>query len=88
MRGSLNDTLRIRFRRRLVAARTDMEITQSDMSQMLAMSLRSYSDLESGKSGCSATTLVLFLVRICPDPMAFLEELREAMCEETEGGCK
>lgn len=85
MREGCTGVLKTHFRRKLVAARADMKISQSDMAQMLSMSLRSYSDLENGRSGCSAVTLVLFLIEICPDPLAFLEELREALDGCLEG---
>lgn len=54
------------------------------MSQNLSMSLRSYSDLENGKCACSTTTFVLFLIKVCPDPMGFIEELRKAIDHEFE----
>ena len=85
MREVCTGVLKTHFRRKLVAARADMNISQSDMAQMLSMSLRSYIDLESGRSGCSAVTLVLFLIKVCPDPQAFLEDLRKAMEREPEG---
>lgn len=84
MRDSVDDILRVRFRRKLVAVRTELGYTQSDMAQLLSMSLRSYADLEHGRACCSATTLVLFLVRFCPDPVAFLDELRDALAGEPE----
>ena len=86
MRANIGDVLRSRFRRNLVAVRADMGQTQSDMAQLLSISLRSYADLESGRSCCSAATLALFLVRACPDPVAFLDELREALDREQESG--
>ncbi len=79
MRESCADVLRVRFRHKLITVRADMKLTQDEMAQLLSMSLRSYTELERGKSGCSATTLVLFLIRICPDPITFLNELREIM---------
>ncbi len=81
MRDYCAEVLRIRFRRKLVSTRTEMGISQADMAVLLSMSLRSYADLERGKGCCGAVTLALFLVRVCPDPKGFLDELREAMDE-------
>ena len=47
-------------------------MTQELMASILEMSTRAYADLESGKSCCSAETLVLYLHRLCPDAGAFL----------------
>lgn len=84
MRNTYTDIIKTHFRRKLVAVRTDLNITQCEMSQNLSMSLRSYSDLENGKCGCSTTTFVLFLIKVCPDPMGFIEELRKAIDHEFE----
>lgn len=84
MRDICTDVLRILFRRWLIAARTDMGITQEAMARLLVVSLRSYADLESGQSCCSAITLALFLLRVCPDPQAFLEDVRRALENELE----
>jgi hypothetical protein len=48
------------------------------MSERLAMACRTYIELDHGKTGCSAVTLALFLIYVCNDPIAFLEELRNA----------
>ena len=85
MRDDCAEILRIRFRRALVASRADMGISRGEMAQLLSMSLRSYSDLERGAGCCGAVTLALFLIRVCPDPAAFLADLREAMSKELEG---
>lgn len=84
MRSSCAEILRIRFRRALMAARVEAGIGRTEMAQILCMSLRSYSDLERGAASCGAVTLALFLVRVCPDPVAFLADLREAMSRELE----
>lgn len=41
--------------------RVEKHLTQEGMAEMLRMASRSYSDLERGKSGFSATTLMMFL---------------------------
>ena len=46
--------------------------TQETMSEKLRMSLRSYAHLERGKSGFSATTLLLFLDLLPDEEMVFL----------------
>ena len=53
--------------------------TQAEMADRLSISVRSYAYLMSGKTMCSALTLVLFLLDCCPDQDAFLEQLRTAL---------
>ncbi len=42
------------------------------------MAVRSYIDLDHGKTSCSAVTLVLYLIYVCDEPQAFLDELKVA----------
>lgn len=84
MRSTYAEAIKTYFRRKLVAVRSDLNITQEEMAQALSMSLRSYNDLENGKSCCSATTLVLFLIKVCPDPIQFIGELRKVIERELE----
>lgn len=84
MRNTYANIIRTHFRRKLVSVRTSLNMTQCEMSQNLSMSLRSYSDLENGKCACSTTTFVLFLIKVCPDPIGFIEELRKAIDHEFE----
>ena len=79
MRNDYEEILKQLFCKRLFDVRTmAWNITQEEMAQKLSMAPRSYADLEHGINGCSAVTLTLFLVFVCPDPQEFLEELRDA----------
>ena len=62
----------------LFRIRCDQNITQEEMADRLAMSTRSYIDLDHGKTGCSGLTLALFLVYVCTEPLDFLANLRTA----------
>lgn len=78
MRDHYTEALKDLFRHELYRMRVNvLNITQEDMAQLLAMSCRSYVDLEHGKTNCGALTLALFLVYACENPTAFLDELRE-----------
>lgn len=78
MRNHYKQILKTFFHRKLFYARDALGITQEEMADRLAMAARTYVDLDHGKTGCSALTLALFLIYICEDPLAFLEELRNA----------
>ncbi len=78
MRKTYHQILKDRFHIRLIRARVRLEMTQAQMAERLYMDERSYSDLDTGKSCCSAVTLALFLVYVCEDVNGFMEELRHA----------
>ena len=78
MRKHYQNVLKIFFHKKLINVRCKCGITQEEMSERLAMACRTYIELDHGKTGCSAVTLALFLIYVCNDPIAFLEELRNA----------
>ena len=65
--------------------RSTLGLTQEKMSESLRMSVRSYTDIERGKSGFSATTL-LFLLSLLPDEeiVRLVHEFRESIKNEEE----
>ena len=71
MRKGYHAALKEVFHMHLLQAREKESKTQSAMGLLLEMDERSYRDLEWQVSGCSAVTLVLFLLRCCEDPKAF-----------------
>lgn len=78
MRKTYYKILRSCFRTSLLRTKEALGFTQAQMAEQLSMDERSYSDLDRGKSCCSATTLCLYLIYLCQDTQAFLEELRHA----------
>lgn len=76
MRTHYAKVLKMFFYRDLCARRAEMGISQEDMAHILAMSWRSYNDLDQGKTCCCALTLSLYLIYVCEDPIRFLEDLR------------
>ena len=79
MRNRYKQILKAFFHHKLFRTRVDvLDITQEEMAPLLAMSCRSYVDLEHGTTSCSAVTLALFLVYVCSNPTEFLEDLRYA----------
>ena len=78
MRKHYARVLKSFFYEKVSCTRYDLGLTQEEMASRLAMSARTYIDLDHGKTCCSAVTLALFLIYICADPPRFLEELRLA----------
>ena len=54
----------------------DIGIILDEITDRLAMANRTYLGLDYGKTGCCALTLALFLIYICTDLLAFLEEVQ------------
>lgn len=82
MREELQSALKSRFRCALIRVRNTKHITQEEMAALLEISPRAYADLESGRSCCSAATLLMFLRLFCPGDHPFLAELFAAVEEE------
>ena len=59
--------------------RKALGMTQSQMAEKLELDLRSYSNVENDKSLCSTMTLLLYLLYICPDSGALMEEIKGEM---------
>lgn len=76
MRKQYVKVFRICFQRCLHNARVDLGLSQEQMAERMEMSSRCYVNLEHGKSSCSGLTLALYLIYVCDDPVAFLEDLR------------
>ena len=78
MKDQYKEILKTLLNEKIIECRGDLCITQEEMAHRLSMAVRSYIDLEHGKTGGSALTLALYLIYLCPDPTAFLAELKEA----------
>lgn len=78
MRKRNTQILKQFFYEQLIRIRYESQLTQAQMARQLAMDERSYVDLDHGKTCCSGLTLALFLIYVCKDPLAFLQDLRLA----------
>lgn len=78
MRSHYTSIFKAFFHEKLFRRRVELDITQEETADRLVKAYHTYVDLDHGKTGCSALTLALFLIYICADPLAFLEELRNA----------
>ena len=61
LRMSTLDCLKTKFKNELINKRAELELSQEEMAERLNISLRSYSNLEHGKSFCSALSLINFI---------------------------
>ncbi len=75
MISKMEAILKETFRELALKMRYEYGLTQSKMSRALVMSERYYEDIERGKTGCGALTVILLLAKI-DNPMIFLNNLR------------
>ena len=58
------------------ATRKELGLTQAEMATNLQIDLRTYCNIESGRSLCGTMTLLMYLVYICPDVNGLLENIK------------
>ena len=54
----------------------EQNLTDEKVAELLGISVRSYYYIKSGKHNCSSATLLLYLIRICPDIDDFITKVR------------
>ena len=75
MRDEKELILKKTLRELALKTREEVHITQKEMSELLSMNEKSYSDIETGVYMCGTLTCVLLLM-IQDDPRIFLDQLR------------
>ena len=76
MRNLYNKQLKEICHKHIISAKIDKGLTQAQMAEYLVMDIRSYADIDSGKSSCGLLTFVLYLMYLCPDIDELIEEIR------------
>ena len=76
MKEEMKSVLRQRLRVLALETRATLGLTQKEMSELLSIGERSYSDIESGTSICGTLTVIL-LLSLQDDPNLILQSLRE-----------
>ena len=64
------------------ATRKEIGLTQAEMAAKLQIDLRSYCNIESGRSLCGTMILLIYLLYIYPDVNGLLNEIRNRKDEE------
>ena len=76
MRKTYNEILKVLCHDRIVSARIENSLTQAQMAEFLIMDLRSYANIENGRSCCSLLTFVLYLIYFCSDVTDFIKDIQ------------
>lgn len=66
---------------RLAQARKNAGLSQAAFSTKLMMDIRSYAEIEHGKSFCSTLTFILYLVFVCKDVDGLISDLRQIILD-------
>ena len=82
MRAKYTEVLKKYLSEKIKDERKRRKKTQTEMADELEMDVRSYVELEYGKSLCGSVTLVLFLTRSGVDVEVLLQEAREILDAE------
>ena len=77
--------LRVFLTEQIKSRRKVLHLTQEAMAENLRISPRSYISLEQGKSGCSAATLMFFLLILSNDELLCLFAAFRRRVEEEDG---
>ena len=64
------------------ATRKELGLTQAEMAAKLQIDLRTYCNIESGRSLCGTMTLLMYLLYICPDVNGLLDEIKNRKDEK------
>ena len=74
MRDSVERVLKQELRILALKTRNDLKLTQKQMSELLLMNEKSYSDIETGRTSCGVLTAIL-LLSMQDKPEEFLDHL-------------
>ena len=83
MRKQYIRILKVFFCRKVRTSRAELAISQEEITNRPIISARTYIDPDPTKNRCSALTLALYLIYVCNDPLAFLNELKQALEADT-----
>lgn len=85
MTHELQEKMKPFLQKQIITEIKKQKLTNEKAAEILRISTRSYAHLKAGENMCSATTLVMFLVKLCESPEKFVEDCREQIdiIEET-----
>ena len=79
MKHMYKDNIKPFLREQIIKAAETQNLSKEKAAEILGIDSRSYAYLKSGKNMCSASTLIVYLAKMCPDPVAFIEAAKEVV---------
>ncbi len=84
MKHIYQDALKPYLREQIISAVENNHLTKDEAAELLAIDTRTFAYLKAGKSMCSTATLLMYLIKLCPDTERFLQEISEIVAHEEE----
>ena len=74
--GSMyKDSIKEIIHRDIIKRIEELNLTQEQTAEILGIDVRSLAYLKAGKTMCSATTLLMYLTKMCENPSELLEKI-------------
>jgi len=81
MKQKYQEKLKVFLRTQIIKTVNERNLTIDKAANILDIDPRSFSYLKSGKTMCSTATLIIYLVKLCPDTEQFLTEAKKIIDE-------
>lgn len=79
MKHMYQDNIKSFLRNQILETAQELKLTKEQTAELLGIDARTYAYIKAGKYACSSATLVVYLAKMCPDPMKFIEDAREVV---------
>lgn len=77
MEHSDKDKIKPIIHHEIIRTVEEMHLSKEKTAEILGIEARSVAYLKSGTTMCSATTFIMYLIRLCPDPVEFINKIKE-----------
>lgn len=84
MKHVYQNELKSFLREQIMQTAEEQDLTKDQVAELLGIDSRSYAYLKAGSYMPSASTLIVYLVKMCPDPLAFLDAAKKAVAAAEE----
>ena len=76
MKHILRDDIHPFLHEQIIGTVNSLELKREEAALLLEIEPRTFSYFKAGVTTCSAPTLLLYLTKMCPDPMQFINEAK------------
>ena len=77
MKSENESVLKEFLQKEIIRNAKKQDLTDEQAAKLLGISLRFYYYIKAGKNNCSSSTLLQYLVRICPDIDDFISKVKD-----------
>ena len=84
MKHVLQNDLKDFLQKQIIKTAAEQDLTHEQVAELLGIDSRSYAYLKAGTYMCSASTLIVYLSRMCPNPLEFIDAARKVIAAAEE----